>query len=561
MKYFNIKRNKFSTILKNLNFGRYNFSKIYKIIDFKRYNFSKIYKFIDPKRYNFSKFYKYIDPRRLKFGKVYRYLFYIIRLDFFKKVPKIGFFNFKYFSIYIVAFAIFSGFVYLVIPTFYNYDKSKVEKIICKNKNVKCLIEGKINYSFYPTPRIKIKDLLINDVLEKKNTFLKAKNVAIKISIKNLLIKKKQSFKEIELNNFNANIDLKNLKKYVNIFTKEVDFVPIIFKKGKIIFFNKKNYIATINNADVDLIIQDDSKDAKLKGKFLNDNIYVNFSRKKINNKPYTNVLLKISNLNLLAKANYTSPENDKKILNGDILIKKDKQRFVGVFNYQNNEIIINESNIKNAFFNGQLDGKISILPYLNFNLDLNLDSINFTKLYNGFLNLDENNQKSLFKINRKINGKLNLSSNKIYSKYNLVKSFESRIKFNNGNILVEQFLFNLGKLGAADISGAINNDKKFTNFKYESNIFVDNQKKFLSKFGIYNKKSIPSSLFVSGNFDLNNTKSSFYEISDNEKLSIDDVNFIEDEFNDLMLSDGYKNLFHFPKFVEFVKSITSETN
>ena len=165
----------------------------------------------------------------------------------------------------------------------------------CKNKNVKCLIEGKINYSFYPTPRIKIKDLLINDVLEKKNTFLKAKNVAIKISIKNLLIKKKQSFKEIELNNFNANIDLKNLKKYVNIFTKEVDFVPIIFKKGKIIFFNKKNYIATINNADVDLIIQDDSKDAKLKGKFLNDNIYVNFSRKKINNKSYTNVLLKIS--------------------------------------------------------------------------------------------------------------------------------------------------------------------------------------------------------------------------------------------------------------------------
>ena len=31
----------------------------------------------------------------------------------------------------------------------------------------------------------------------------------------------------------------------------------------------------------------------------------------------------------------------------------------------------------------------------------------------------------------------------------------------------------------------------------------IDNQKKFLSKFVIYNKKSIPSSLFVSGNFDL----------------------------------------------------------
>ena len=209
----------------------------------------------------------------------------------------------------------------------------------------------------------------------------------------------------------------------------------------------------------------------------------------------------------------------------------------------------------------GELEGKITLLPYFNFNLDLNLNSINFTKLYNYFLALDEKNQKNLFKINKKINGKLNLSSDKIYSSYNLVKSIESRIKFNNGNVLVEQFLINLGKLGAADILGTINNKEKFTNFKYESNIFMDNQKKFLSKFGIYNKQNIPSSLFISGHFDLQNIRSSFYEISDDEKLSNDDVNFIEKEFNDFMLSDGYKNLFYFPKFKNFVKSITNEVN
>ena len=137
----------------------------------------------------------------------------------------------------------------------------------------------------------------------------------------------------------------------------------------------------------------------------------------------------------------------------------------------------------------------------------------------------------------------------------------ESRIKFNNGDIIIDQFLLNLGKLGAADISGTVYNDKKFTNFKYESNLFIDNQKKFLSKFEIYNKESIPSNLFVSGNFDIKNIKSSFYEISGNEKINNEDVNFIEDEFNDFMLSDGYKNLFNFPEFVEFVKSITSEAN
>jgi len=141
------------------------------------------------------------------------------------------------------------------------------------------------------------------------------------------------------------------------------------------------------------------------------------------------------------------------------------------------------------------------------------------------------------------------------------VKSFESRIKFNNGNILVEQFLINLGKLGAADILGTINNDKKFTNFKYESNLFIDNQNFFFSKFGIYNKKSIPSNLFVSGNFDLVNLRSSFYEISNDKKFSNEDINYIEKEFNNLMFEYGFKSLFHFPNFKEFIKSVTSAVN
>jgi len=74
-------------------------------------------------------------------------------------------------------------------------------------------------------------------------------------------------------------------------------------------------------------------------------------------------------------------------------------------------------------------------------------------------------------------------------------------------------------------------------------------------------KKKIPSNLFISGHFDLENIRSSFYEISHNEKLSNNDINYIEEEFNDFMLADGYKNLFRFPKFKEFVKSIVGEIN
>ena len=60
---------------------------------------------------------------------------------------------------------------------------------------------------------------------------------------------------------------------------------------------------------------------------------------------------------------------------------------------------------------------------------------------------------------------------------------------------------------------------------------------------------------------DLEKIKMSFYELSGNEKLNNDDLNYIEKEFNDLMLEDGYKNLFLFPKFKELVKSVVSESN
>ena len=106
---------------------------------------------------------------------------------------------------------------------------------------------------------------------------------------------------------------------------------------------------------------------------------------------------------------------------------------------------------------------------------------------------------------------------------------------------------------------GKLITKKKITNFKYESNIFVENDKKFLNKFSIYKKRNVPSNYFISGNFDLENVKNTFYEISfsDNTKLSETDVSFVESEFNELVLMEGYKNLFYLPKFKEFLKSIT----
>ena len=560
MKYINFKRYKFSTVLKNINTIIYDFLKIFKFIGFKRYSFRKIYKYLDFGSNHFRKAYKYFDFRSYNFRKIYKYLDFG-RYDFYRIDKKIKIKNYKHLSIYFIISTIVMGFVYLAIPMFYSYDKSNIETIICKDENIRCEIKGRVNYSFYPSPRITIKDLIIKDYLKKEENLVTVKNVAIKLSLDNLLTKKKQNYKKIELRNFVINFDLKSKKKYKNIFIKTTNSIPIVFTKGKIKFTDGKNYVATIYDAVLNLIFKQDTNVAILKGKFLNDDIYISLNSKKVDSKEFTDIILKMSDLNLLAKANFFNPKSSEDITSGNILIKKDKNRLTAIFDYKNNELTINKSNLRNTIIDGKLEGKITLLPYFNFNLDINLNSINFTKLYNYFLNLNENDKKKLFKVNNKINGKLNFSSDKVYSRYNLVKSFESHIKFYNGNISIDQFLLNLGKLGAADILGGINNDKKFANFKFESNIFVDNSKKFLSKFGIYNKQTIPSNLFVSGIFDLENIRISFYEISNGKKLNREDVDYIEREFNDLMLEDGYTNLFYFPIFKEFLKSIVIEKN
>ena len=394
MKYINIKRYKFSTILKNFNSLIVKSFNTLIVKNFKTLsnNVLKIFKFINLQKYDVKKIYKYLNIRRFYFTKIIKY--FNPRTYNIARLSKIQFFSSKFLLFHFPASIIFFGLLYLVIPTFYNYDKSNIEKVICKNQNIECSINGEIIYRFYPTPRIKIKDVIINDFIEKKNTLIKAEHAVINLSIKNLLVKERHKFKKIKLNNYEINFDLKKLTKYKNIFEKKIDLIPIAFTKGNIVFSDGKDYVATINGASLDVKFIQNTIDAILRGKFLNDNIYIKVNSKNVDNKVSTDIILKMSDINFLVKAQLFNFEKDENITNGNFLIKKDNNKITAVFDYKDKELAINKSNLKNSFLNGQLEGKIVFVPYFNFNLDLNLNSINFTKLYSYFLTLDENNKK-----------------------------------------------------------------------------------------------------------------------------------------------------------------------
>ena len=569
MKYFNIKRYKFTTLQKNFDKLLFYFLNL-----FKKYNLRKFILRLSHKYSNLINL--NINLGNLKIKNVTRKLnLFILRLSHkysnlrnlninlrnlkIKNVTrKLNLKSYKYLPIYFILSGIVLSFVYVIIPLFFSYDKSILDNTFCENKAVQCNIKGKVKYSFYPTPRILITNLVINDSSHGIDNFISAKNTSLILPFENLLNSKKINIKKIKLNDFKINFNLEKAKQYNDKFRLIKNLVPIIFTKGEIVFFDEKTHVATISDVRIKFDFTNSMNKGILKGKFLNDDININLEVEKLNNKNFTTLVFKLLKSNIYTKATYTQNINSNIIKDGNILIENKKNKLKAIFDYKDEKITITKSNLRNGIIDGKLEGIIDLSPYFNFNLDLSLNSLNFTKLYRHLLTLDH---KKLFEINKKINGNLNLSSSKIYSGTGLFKSFESRLEFKNGDIVVKQFLLNMGKVGAADLLGSVVNDKNYRNLKFESNIYVDNQKKFLSKFGIYNKKKVPSNLFVSGNFDLKKLKIAFYEISGEEKLKINDIAFIEDEFNTFMLESGIKSFFNFLKFKDFLKSTITEIN
>ena len=128
MKYFDFKRYKFSAIFKKINFKRYNFSKFFKFTDFESLNFKKFYKYLVIRRVEFTKFTQLLNLKRYNIAR-------ILNTSFFKS---------KFWLFHLPGALVFFGFLYLFIPTFYNYDKSSIENLICKNKNIECVVRGKM---------------------------------------------------------------------------------------------------------------------------------------------------------------------------------------------------------------------------------------------------------------------------------------------------------------------------------------------------------------------------------------------------------------------------------
>ena len=535
MNYLNFKRNKFYTFLKNklytslrkINLKQYNINNLKKYLNLKSLKLDKVYKLVNIKSYNWTPIYKFFKVKSRK--KIFIYTFGSI---------------------------VFSTIVYLNIPIFYNYNNSNFENQICEKSKIKCSIIGKISYRAFPSPRLKFKDFVIKD--SKNNIIGKFKNLESNISILNLVNKKKFLIQKLKLQKYEIDIELNNLKKYEDFFTKKINLKKINLNNGTINFIDNKKLITKISNTNFKY--KKNSKNYKifLKGNFIGDEVNFTFENND-NSKPSKVMRFKLINMGLSSKVEINNGNFKSGIYDNNFFFKKGKERLNAIFDYKKSEIKIKKSSLRSSLFDGNLNGDISFLPHFKFDLNFDLNTVNFNKIHSFLVDLSPNDRKTLYKINEKINGQATISVDKIFSKRTLINSLESQVDFVNGDILINKALFNLGKLGAADLNGIIKNGENFTNFKFENNIYVDNLKNFYNKFGIYNKKKVPYSLSSAGSFDLKNLVLHLSEISDTNNFTEESILYYEKEFNNIILENGYESLFNFGKLKEFIKSTTPE--
>ena len=551
MKYDNLNTYIFSTIKKYFNTIISNFIKLLKKIDIKKYyqnfkknNIDRVTKFLNFRYYNPNQLFKYFNFKKFN-------LFGFLKYLNFKKKKEI--------SIYIILPLIFFSIVYLAAPKFYKYEQTKIAKIACKGINIKCNINGKVKYSFFPTPRIVISELNFVDKSKGNIIYGKVNKAIIKMSFKNLLNKNKLNYKKIKIINSELNINIENLITTKDLITNKFIFEPLVISSSKVNFFDGNKFLVDIKNVNFFFKTKGKKNTSLLKGNFLDDRITIKYKKKIKGKNAHKKFVVNFSDLNLFFTVELINNHLVKNNTEGNILIKQNKNVLSGLISFKDDKLFLKNTNLRNAFLDGKVDGYFKFDPFFDFDLAVNLNSANFNKIYNTLVKLDDDSAKKLFKFNKKINGKVNLSINKIFSKNTFINSLESRLKLLNGNIFFDQALFNLGKLGAADFTGVINNENKFSIFNFESNFFIDNKKRFFSRFGVYNKKKVTFNFFTSGSFDLSNLIFRINEITTDEKIPEADVSSIQETFNAIFLENGYETLFSFMSIKDFVKSINSD--
>ncbi len=418
------------------------------------------------------------------------------------------------FQIVIFIFTIFFSIIlFLSIPALFDYEryKGKIKKLIYDEYKINLSNIGKINYSFLPSPHLKIENSTFS-LNEDQDAISKIKDLEIYISLSPLYRDKKIKINNIKIHKSNFYLNNNNINQFRNHFLTKIHG-PIEIYDSILFYLDKTEEVIAISKIrKIKYYIDLKSKEKKFK---INGKIFdvpYNFSwiknykspKHTISSLNFNKPKLEINNLNKNISSNEKKGNLNISYFRNNIFLKyKIIDKIITI------ESIDKKNNIK-------VDGDISLRPFYfdlsifftNINLDYIFDFI-FVKIYQYKDSLHNNINGNLDIYFEDLDNK-NFQSGKI--KINIDKK---NLKLLENNIKIKD----IGKIYFEDIELKEINTQLYLISKIKINI--QNQKKFYKKFNISKKNRINLKQI---NFVLErNIDENFYYISDikiNNKLN-----------------------------------------
>lgn len=464
----------------------------------------------------------------------------------------INYSKYKFFTFYVIGFIGITILIYFSTPFFFKYNEISeiIEKKISKDFNTTIYINKNIKYSFIPSPSIKIKNVKF---LHNNKAIGSAKEVILYVPFKNLVNIEKLDFDKMKIKNLNIDLDTNQLSSYSDYINK-FRSKPLSIDKGRINFYDKKKYISSLENIRFKYISNNTQQNAFLFGSFLNEAVSIKFKKNIKKSEKPDQVEIKFKNIGLKAFIRFFA---NKKIKEGNFQLSFLDNKIFAKYLYENGLVNIQKGNFKNNILDSKFNGELSLLPFFNFNLNLDVKKLNFNLLHNYFSKRESTKNTNIFELNNKINGNLNFNIENIYSKNKLIYSTEGSAEFINGDIIFHKFLINMGKLGASDLVGMISNKEKSNKIKFKQNIYLEDFGYLKRKFNVNTNIDLNNELlYLTGFFDLRKKKISLSELFFQKDLPEEEKKFIEENINSILFDNGYRSLFNFANSKIFVNTI-----
>ena len=266
-------------------------------------------------------------------------------------------------------------FTFFLRPVYFNFQDNKktFESHIYNNFNLKTKIRGKIDYNFFPTPRIEINNV---DIVFKRNEKNKINIKRMYITISPFYLKNIEDlkFSKILVSKQKINIYPSNLKEIFNHFSsKKKKNLKII--NSEIYFIDDQNNKLKFDKFNLSESFLEDKHNIFSSSIFSGNEIKIKFTN-NFNSEKY----LKISVPNLKQSLNIKFDQSSNLTnLSGEM--KLDIFQSILLLNFKGkDEFKISNSYLRNKFLNSKINGTVSFKNPFYFNLKMNINRIHLKK-------------------------------------------------------------------------------------------------------------------------------------------------------------------------------------